>query len=269
MGVRINKALAQAGLGSRRKVETWIAAGRIQVNGKPAVLGQQIEPGDSVTFDDDVVTLEDAAERQVIVYNKPVGELCTREDPEGRPTVFERLPPLASGRWISVGRLDANTGGLLLFTTDGALAQRLMHPSSEVEREYAVRVLGKVTDEALVKLTTGVELDDGMARFLRVVPGGGEGANRWYTVVLAEGRQREVRRLWEALGYRVSRLLRVRFGNVSLPREMRPGEILELREEQIGSLEKTIRRSGAKTGRPRRRRRPGGPRGPGGNDRTE
>ena len=183
--------------------------------------------------------------------------------------MFERLPPLASGRWISVGRLDANTGGLLLFTTDGALAHRLMHPSSEVEREYAVRVLGKVTDEALVKLTTGVELDDGMARFLRVVPGGGEGANRWYTVVLAEGRQREVRRLWEALGYRVSRLLRVRFGNVSLPREMRPGEILELREEQIGSLEKTIRRSGAKTGRQRRRRRPGGPRGPGGNDRTE
>jgi 23S rRNA pseudouridine2605 synthase len=256
MGVRINKALAQAGLGSRRKVETWITEGRIRVNGQLAQLGQQLEAGDQVTFDDQPVELPQDSERRLILYNKPVGEVCTRDDPEGRPTVFDSLPPLESGRWISVGRLDVNTGGLLLFTTDGALAHRLMHPSGEIEREYAVRVLGDVTDEALVALTTGVELDDGEARFMRVVPGGGEGANRWFSVVLAEGRQREVRRLWEALGYKVSRLLRVRFGNVSLPREMRQGAIIELHEDQIASLEKSIhsgRRKRART--PRRRRR--------------
>ena len=172
----------------------------------------------------------------MLIYNKPVGELCTRDDPQGRTTVFERLPALDAGRWISVGRLDLNTAGLLIFTTDGELANHLMHPSSQYEREYAVRVLGEVNRRTVQKLTTAVELEDGVARFTRVREGGGRGANRWYRVVLTEGRQREVRRLWEAVGCKVSRLVRIRFADVKLPRDLRPGEFRELAGEQIEAL---------------------------------
>ena len=236
MDTRINKALSQAGVGSRREVERFIIAGRVTVNGKPAELGQRVGPTDRLVFDGKPIELGGRAPRRALIYNKPLGELCTRKDPEGRPTVFDSLPPLREGRWISVGRLDVNTGGLLIFTTDGDLAHRLMHPSNEFEREYAVRVLGNVTPAMLEKLTTGVRLEDGMASFHSVTEGGGEGANRWYRCVLAEGRQREVRRLWQALGLKVSRLLRIRFGSVRLPRDLRPGELREMPEEQIAAL---------------------------------
>ena len=192
--IRINKALARAGIGSRREVERWIREGRILVNGAPAQLGQKVTAGDRVLVDDEPVAVARLSSRRVLIYNKPVGELCTRDDPQGRTTVFERLPALDAGRWISVGRLDLNTAGLLIFTTDGELANHLMHPSSQYEREYAVRVLGEVNRRTVQKLTTAVELEDGVARFTRVREGGGRGANRWYRVVLTEGRQREVRR---------------------------------------------------------------------------
>ena len=206
--VRIQKALADAGLGSRREIEGWIRDGRVRVNGKLAKLGDRITPADHVRIDGKEVKRRSAraTERRVIAYNKPAGELVTRQDPEGRPTVFARLPRLESGRWIAIGRLDINTSGLLLLTNDGELANRLMHPSREVEREYAVRILGEVSEEALIRLTHGIELEDGPARFEEIVESGGESANRWFHVLLREGRNREVRRLWEAAGCRVSRL---------------------------------------------------------------
>jgi 23S rRNA pseudouridine2605 synthase len=257
-GVRIQKALAQSGHGSRREVERWIRAGRLSVNGEPAVLGQRVGPDDKVALDGEPVELASEEDQacHVIMYNKPVGEVCTRSDPERRPTVFSKLPAPPSGRWIGVGRLDVNTSGLLLFTTDGELANHLMHPSSQVEREYAVRVLGELDGEALQRLQEGVELEDGMARFSDVQTGRGEGANRWYYVVLMEGRQREVRRLFEAVGSRVSRLIRVRYGNVILERNMRTGRCVDLNADQIAGLKKLARprpRRGAKRG-PRRRR---------------
>jgi 23S rRNA pseudouridine2605 synthase len=174
------------------------------------------------------------------MYNKPAGEVCTQSDPEGRPTVFQRLPPIRAGRWIMVGRLDINTDGLLLFTTDGELANRLMHPSSEVEREYACRVLGEVTPEMLLSLQEGVELEDGKASFLRIVDAGGEGANHWYHVVLAEGRNREVRRLWESQGVKVSRLIRVRYGHIELPRYLRTGHHKELDVRDLRKLYESV-----------------------------
>ena len=176
----------------------------------------------------------------MIAYHKPVGELVTRDDPEGRPTIYAALPKIQAGRWIPVGRLDINTAGLLLLTTDGTLAHRLMHPSGGVEREYAVRVLGEVTVEQRRQLTTGVQLDDGPASFEQVVEAGGEGANRWYHVVLKEGRKREVRRLWEALGHTVSRLIRVRYGPVRLARELRPGTWRELRTSERAALYRSV-----------------------------
>lgn len=206
----------------------------MSVNGRTARLGDRIIPVDRVALDGRLLKLERATpeHRRVILYHKPEGELTTRKDPEGRPTVFEALPRLRQGRWISIGRLDFNTSGLLLFTNDGELANRLMHPSREIEREYAVRVLGKITDEQLTAVTKGVRLEDGMAKFDAVREAGGEGANHWYHVTLHEGRNREVRRLWEAVGVTVSRLIRIRYGSISLPRHLPRGGWREASEEE-------------------------------------
>ena len=236
---RLQKVLAAAGLGSRREIETWISEGRITINGRTAKLGDRIRGVDRISVDGrPVKALARGTEtrHRVILYHKPEGELTTRKDPEGRPTVFEALPPLRGSRWVSVGRLDTNTSGLLIFTNDGALANKLMHPSSQIEREYAVRVLGKVTDEQLAMLKKGVRLEDGMARFDDIAEAGGEGANHWYHVTLREGRNREVRRLWEAVGLTVSRLIRVRFGTLALPRNLPRGAWRDATEEEISGL---------------------------------
>ncbi|RDB42935.1 23S rRNA pseudouridine(2605) synthase RluB [Halomonas sp. DQ26W] len=235
---KLQKVLARAGLGSRREMETAIAAGRIKINGKLATLGDRIEMRDRVTFDDRPVTLRGIEEtpRRVIMYNKPEGELCTRKDPEGRRTVFERLPRLKGERWVAIGRLDINTSGLLLFTTDGELANRLMHPSTQVEREYAVRVMGEVKKEQVVAMVQGVMLEDGPARFTDVQEFGGEGINTWFHVVITEGRNREVRRLWESQGLTVSRLKRVRYGNIFLDKRAKAGEWVELSQAEIDDL---------------------------------
>ncbi|WP_082890516.1 23S rRNA pseudouridine(2605) synthase RluB [Halotalea alkalilenta] len=235
---KLQKVLARAGLGSRREMETVIAAGRVSVNGAVASLGDRIEPSDRVTFDGRPVVLRSNEEtpRRVIMYNKPEGELCTRKDPEGRRTVFDRLPRLKGERWIAIGRLDINTSGLLLFTTDGELANRLMHPSTQVEREYAVRVMGEPKIEQIRAMVEGVMLDDGPARFTDVQEFGGEGINTWFHVVILEGRNREVRRLWESQGLTVSRLKRVRYGNVFLDKRAKAGEWSELTQEEIDEL---------------------------------
>jgi 23S rRNA pseudouridine2605 synthase len=242
MKERIQKLLSRAGYGSRREIERWIEAGEILVNGQPATTGQAIDENDRVSLRGQRLHLESRlhATPKVLMYNKPAGEVCTQHDPEGRPTVFQRLPPVRAGRWIMVGRLDINTDGLLLFTTDGELANRLMHPSSEVEREYACRVLGEVTPEMLIALQEGIELDDGKASFLRIVDAGGEGANHWYHVVLAEGRNREVRRLWESQGVKVSRLIRVRYGYIELPRYLRTGHHKELDVKDMRKLYESV-----------------------------
>ncbi|MFY0989639.1 23S rRNA pseudouridine(2605) synthase RluB [Halomonas sp. C05BenzN] len=235
---KLQKVLARAGLGSRREMEAAIADGRVKVNGKVATLGDRIEMRDRVSFDERPVTLRGAEEvpRRVIMYNKPEGELCTRKDPEGRRTVFDRLPRLKGERWIAIGRLDINTSGLLLFTTDGELANRLMHPSTQVEREYAVRVMGEVKKEQIVAMVEGVMLDDGPARFTDVQEFGGEGINTWFHVVIMEGRNREVRRLWESQGLTVSRLKRVRYGNIFLDKRARAGEWTELTQDEVDDL---------------------------------
>ena len=230
-GEKLQKVLARAGLGSRRQIEHWIEEGRVTVDGVAVTLGARVIPGQSIRVDGrNVPTHAFQPKPRVLIYHKPEGEVCTRSDPQGRPTVFEKLPALRGARWIVVGRLDYNTSGLLLFTTDGELANRLMHPSHEIEREYAVRVLGKVSDEMLARLKDGVMLEDGPGRFDSVVAAGGAGANRWYHVVLKEGRNREVRRLWEAVGVKVSRLIRVRFGPVQLPPHFHAGRTVELDE---------------------------------------
>jgi 23S rRNA pseudouridine2605 synthase len=237
-GVRLQKVLANAGLASRREIETWIAAGRIRVNGRIAVLGDRVAPSDRIQIGGRVIQRGRLAPapRKVLVYNKPEGELVTRFDPQGRPTVFQNLPRLRRGRWIAVGRLDINTGGLLLLTTDGELANRLMHPAQAVEREYAVRVLGGVAEAGLEQLRTGVQLEDGPARFDEVVDAGGQGANHWYHVVIREGRQREVRRIWESVDARVSRLIRIRYGNIPLGKHLRSGHWRELQPEELAGL---------------------------------
>ncbi len=235
---KVQKVLARSGLGSRREMEAAISAGRVKVNGKVAQLGDRIGPNHQVSLDDRPQNLKGAEEsaRRVIMYNKPEGELCTRKDPEGRRTVFERLPRLKGERWIAIGRLDINTSGLLLFTTDGELANRLMHPSTQVEREYAVRVMGEVKREHVVNMVSGVMLEDGPARFTDVQEFGGEGINSWFHVVIMEGRNREVRRLWDSQGLTVSRLKRVRYGTIFLDKRARAGEWVELEQSEIDEL---------------------------------
>jgi len=226
---RIQKVLARLGLGSRRKLEVAIQEGRIKVNNKVAKLGDRIAIGDKVTFDGKKVTLSSSGqELRIVMYHKPVGQVVTRHDPEGRETVFSALPEIKNGRWVNVGRLDINTSGLLLFTNDGDLANRLMHPSSGLDREYAVRVFGDITSDKIKRLVKGVKLDDGWARFEDVVDSGGQGANRWLHVVVAEGRNRIVRRLFESQDCQVSRLMRVRFGPIMLPDNLVTGRCKDL-----------------------------------------
>lgn len=237
MSEKLQKALATIGMGSRRELERWIESGRVSVNGKVAKLGDRVEPGDEVRVDGHPVRLSANQDRvRVVLYNKPEGEVSTRDDPEGRPSVFNHLPRLHRGRWIMVGRLDINTSGLLLFTNNGELANKLMHPSSEVEREYLARIHGAVDDDMLKQLQEGVELDDGPARFLRIKVGQGGNTNRWFSVVVAEGRNREVRRLWESQGLEVSRLKRIRYGSVEIPSYVRGGEWVELEPKDVKRL---------------------------------
>jgi 23S rRNA pseudouridine2605 synthase len=244
-GERLQKLLAAAGFGSRREIETWIAAGRVTVRGQTAKLGDRAASGDAVLLDGKQIRFSaNTSQPRVILYHKPVGELVTRSDPEGRPTVFDKLPKLSPGRWVSIGRLDLNSSGLLLFTDAGELANQLMHPRQEIEREYEVRVQGGLSAEAIQKLLAGVELVDGPAKFKRIAGLHGKkdsGTNRWYRVVLAEGRNREVRRMVEAAGGRVSRLMRVRFGPVVLPLDLAPGRSRELASEAIAEIVKTAK----------------------------
>lgn len=259
MAERLQKVLARAGYGSRREIESWIREGRITVNGRPAELGITITGHDRVRIDGRPVSFstDPAKDIRTLLYHKPAGELTTRKDDEGRPTVFDSLPRLRRGRWITIGRLDMNTSGLLLVTTDGELAHRLMHPSYEVEREYAVRVLGEVDEQVLENLITGVELEDGMAAFAAIRDAGGQGANRWYHVILREGRNREVRRLWESQGLQVSRLIRIRFGPVTLPADLRAGRFRDLSPAEAGALYTAVGLSAPRT----HKRRPGPRRG--------
>jgi len=235
---KLQKVLARAGAGSRREMERWISDGRVSIDGNKAKLGDRVEPQQVIRIDGRIVSqtaMRDVKPR-ILLYYKPEGEICTRTDPKGRPTVFDRLPLLRNSRWINIGRLDINTSGLLLFTTHGELANRLMRPSYQVEREYAVRVLGKVDSQALERLRRGVELEEGIACFDAISDAGGEGANHWYHVTLKEGRNREVRRLWEAVGVQVSRLIRIRYGPVTLPRRLRIGHSQELDKKDLTVL---------------------------------
>jgi len=238
MAERLQKFLAQAGYGSRREIENWIREGRISVNERPAELGISVTAEDRIRVDGRLVSAASQTPRppRTMAYHKPAGELTTRKDAEGRPTVFDNLPKIRSGRWISVGRLDFNTAGLLLVTTDGELAHRLMHPSWEIEREYAVRVLGEADEAILQRLQEGVMLEDGMAAFTSIKDAGGQGINHWYHVTVREGRNREVRRMWESQGLQVSRLIRIRFGPVSLHRSLRAGRFQDLTAEELAAL---------------------------------
>ncbi|MEH6585965.1 MAG: pseudouridine synthase [Halioglobus sp.] len=235
-GEKLQKVLARAGLGSRREMERWIEQGRVTVDGRPAKLGDRVIDHARITVDGRPVDASSAEETRCILYHKPTGEVCSRKDPQGRRTVFERLPNLKSGRWISIGRLDYNTSGLLLFTTDGDLANKLMHPSSNIEREYMVRVMGEWNEDMLARLQAGVMLEDGVARFTDIQDGGGDGINHWFYVVLMEGRNREVRRLWESQGLTVSRLKRVRYGDVFIPSKVKQGQWVEIQNKEIKSL---------------------------------
>jgi 23S rRNA pseudouridine2605 synthase len=231
---RLHKVLASCGFGSRRAMEEMILAGRITVNREPAEVGQKVGPGDEVRINGQLVKVRFAEPRaRILMYHKPAGEIVTRDDPEGRPTVFEHLPNIGNGKWIAIGRLDFNTEGLLLFTNAGDLANRMMHPRYEVEREYAVRTLGTLTPEQQQQLLTGIELEDGPAKVESLQDGGGEGSNHWYHVVLKEGRNREVRRLFEALGLAVSRLIRTRYGPVAMPSRVKRNQTLELTPEEV------------------------------------
>lgn len=245
-GEKLQKALARLGLGSRRGLEKVISEGRITVNGEVATLGARVGQGDEIRIDGRKVryTPDELKTRRVILYHKPEGEICSAKDPEGRPTVFERLPKISHDRWVMVGRLDINSAGLLLFTNDGELANRLMHPSHEVEREYAVRVLGDVTNEHIRTLQAGVELEDDngtyTGKFTHVRLAGGDGANKWYNVTLKEGRNREVRRMFASQDLTVSRLIRIRYGDIKLPSHLKNGRWIELENRDIDSLLKRV-----------------------------
>ncbi|HUO44916.1 MAG TPA: pseudouridine synthase [Burkholderiales bacterium] len=234
---KLHKVLAQAGLGSRRDMEQWIRAGRVTVNGRTADIGTRVAPHDRIRVGRREIRVAAAGPRpRVLLYHKPEGEVTTRDDPQRRATVFDKLPPLRGAKWIAIGRLDYNSCGLLMFTTSGELANRMMHPRFELEREYAVRVLGQLTPEHMRKLMEGVRLDDGFAKCESAELRGGEGANQWCHVVLKEGRNREVRRMFEALGLKISRLMRVRFGPVSLPPRLRRGQLMELDAGEVARL---------------------------------
>ena len=235
---RIQKYLSRRGLGSRREIENWIREGRIEVGGRNAVLGSTVSDGDLIAIDQQShrVSLGPRTAPRIIVYHKPVGEICPRADSKGRPTVFDHLPRLRSARWIGVGRLDINTSGLLLFTTDGDLAHRLMHPSSGIEREYRCRIHGEVSRGRIDRMRKGITLSGYPCRFERVRVRGGRGTNRWYDVVVREGRYREVRRMWSAIGCTVNRLIRIRYGGISLPRDLKPGYHRSLYADELSGL---------------------------------
>ena len=257
MAERIQKVLARAGYGSRRQVEAWIKEGRVSCNGETASLGDQISEGDRLRLDNKPLSPKRLWQQpqQVILYNKPMGEVCTRRDPEGRRTIFQSLPKPEQGRWVSVGRLDLNTSGLIILTTDGELANRLMHPANEMDREYAVRVLGDVSKEMMQTLRYGVMLDDGEAKFNDIQEAGGDGANKWFHVVIQEGRNREVRRLWESQGVQVSRLMRVRYGPIIMPQNLRIGHWTKL---EGGDLDYLYEQAGMKPQSSAKKSGPGG-----------
>jgi 23S rRNA pseudouridine2605 synthase len=235
---RLQKVLAQAGFGSRREIETWISAGRISINDKTATLGEKASIQDRIKLDGRDLKLKHSTPTQtkVLAYYKPEGEVTSNSDEKGRRTVFKSIPKAKQGKWINIGRLDINTSGLLLFTNNGELANKLMHPSTMIEREYAVRVLGTAKPEQLNRLREGVKLEDGLAKFTDIVDSGGAGSNHWYHVVIMEGKNREVRRLWESVGLKVSRLMRVRYGSYLLPQRKRPGQFWDLDKDEINTL---------------------------------
>lgn len=245
-GEKLQKILARAGIGSRRAVEEYIAQGLVKVNGRTAQLGDRALATDQIKFKDKPVRQSRLIQQptEVILYNKPEGRVCTRKDEKGRKTIFEQLPHVHNGRWISIGRLDLNTSGLLILTNNGELANRMMHPSYEMEREYTVRVFGEISDDIIKQIQKGVKLDDGEAKFNRVIKmqktGEDDSINNWYRVTLKEGRYREVRRIWEAVGVQVSRLHRIRYGEFSLPRNLRKGKTQELTWRQINQLLKSV-----------------------------
>mgnify|MGYP003322780208 FL=1 len=240
MKIRIHKVLADHGIGSRRGIESLIRQKKILVNGHLASIGQLVSDKDVFEVEGRMVRLskKDPTNKRILMYNKKVGEISSRKDPDHKKTIFDRLPKLKSGRWVSVGRLDINTSGLILFTNDGSLANQLMHPSSNIEREYVARVHGKVTDEILQNLTNGVKLEDGFAKFTDVQGGRKGNTNQWFAMVIMEGRTREVRRLWESQGLEISRLKRVRYGNLFLPATLRQGAFKELTKGEINALER-------------------------------
>lgn len=265
---RLQKLMAAAGLGSRRALEKQIADGTVEVNGQTAKLGLSVTQGDTIGYEGKTWRVESKPLRhRTLIYNKPEGEVTTRSDPQGRKTVFDRLPPVRGGRWVAIGRLDINTTGLLLLTTDGELAHAMMHPSSNVDREYACRIRGEASEETLKKLKEGVELDDGPASFSDIQPAGGTGENHWYHVTIMEGRNREVRRLWESQGLMVSRLKRVRYGAAFLPKRLRVGQWSEIEpadhqvlREDVGLPASTegllLRQTGGHSRKPAVRRKP-------------
>ena len=241
MKERLQKVLANLGLGSRREVENWISEGRIKVDGETAILGCQVDGTENITLDGRKVEISnEQQERRVLIYYKPEGEITSRHDPEGRPTIFDSLPRISQGRWITVGRLDINTQGLLLVTNDGELAHRLMHPSHELEREYAVRVIGDFTDEMADNMRNGIEFEDGVSKFEEILWSGGTGANFWYHVTVKGGKNREVRRLWESQGLMVSRLIRIRYGNVELPKGLREGQFIDIDPDTLKELVESV-----------------------------